>query len=166
MRNKVTDVNHAARIVQSVVINRHAGVTRLLEQHHQLTQGGAEIDCLNIGTRHHDILDPHFAQPKNVVQHGPLFRREGSAGAFRCQRICQVLAQAVFIGAAEETQNPSPQGLTVSVAVFDWNGEVLTSGVLAGVAIRRIGRCGRCRGGAAVLVHLKSNRIGVRIGIR
>ncbi len=89
-------MHHAARIVEAFAIDRHARAAGILEDHHQLGDRDVLVDGLDVGARHHDVLDAYLAEAENVVQHRPLFGQEGRLAArlFRHQGLGEVLAQA------------------------------------------------------------------------
>ena len=64
-------------IVERLGIDRHARMAGLLEQVQQVAERGVDLDRLDVGARHHDVLDAHFAQAQDVVEHRPLVGREG-----------------------------------------------------------------------------------------
>jgi hypothetical protein len=75
-RDQVADVDHAGRIVEGVVIDHEPGMGRVFEHAHQFADGDLLLHGDDVGARHHDALDPEFAQPKDILEHNGFFRRE------------------------------------------------------------------------------------------
>ena len=75
-RNQVADMNHAGRIIERVVVDYEPRMGGDLENANQLADGDVLLHGDDIGARHHDALDPAFAQPQNILEHGRFFRRE------------------------------------------------------------------------------------------
>ena len=88
-------MDHAPRVIQIVMINRHTGVTGGLKQGHHFTDCGGVFHGLNVGTRDHNIFNTRFAQLEDVGQQLALFLREGSISAFAVtsELIFQIFAQ-------------------------------------------------------------------------
>ena len=67
-----------------------------------------DLDRLDVGARHHDVLDAHLAQPQDVVEHRPLAGRKGfGIGRALGQRVGQVLAQAAAVLLPEQAGSQS-----------------------------------------------------------
>ena len=54
---EVLDVDHADQVVQSLAIDRHAGVVGFGKAKHQFVKGGRLFDRYNIDARHHHVVD-------------------------------------------------------------------------------------------------------------
>ena len=71
--------------------------------YHQVAERDRHVDRLDIGSRHHDVLDTNLAEPEDVVQHGPFFGREGAAySGIGHQRVGEILSQALALGRPHE----------------------------------------------------------------
>ena len=68
----IADVNHAARIVQRLVIDRHAAVAVRLEQFQQFAERRLLVDGIYFCAGNHHVVDAHLAQPQDIMQHGAL----------------------------------------------------------------------------------------------
>ena len=83
----------------------------LLEQHQEIAQPGRNLHGLDVGARHHDVLDTHFAQTQDVVEHRALARREGFRTGFGLgQRVGDFLAQRGAVALPEQADNTLEQG--------------------------------------------------------
>ena len=71
-RHQVADMNHPARIVERLVIDREARVFGLAEHAHQLIDGDAVVDGNDVGARHHDVLDGELAEAEDAAEHAAL----------------------------------------------------------------------------------------------
>lgn len=88
-------MHHAARVVEPLAVDRHARASRLLEEHHELADGDILVYRFDVGSRNHHVLDPNLAEAEDVVEHRPLFGREGRiAVGIRHERVGKILAQA------------------------------------------------------------------------
>ena len=72
--DEVADVDHAARIVERLVIDRQAGVAGGAKAIEHLAQGRVERKRDDVGARHHHVLDPNVVQREHVLEDGALLR--------------------------------------------------------------------------------------------
>ena len=105
---KIANVNHAAWIVERLLVDRKSRVAGRPEQVQDLPQTRVERNRDDVGARQHDVGHPHVVQRQHVLQDGALLRRELRGGAF-VDRILDVVAD----GAGRETEQP-PQPLEQS----------------------------------------------------
>ncbi len=79
------------RIVERVVEHDQARMPGILEHLHQLAERDVLLNRDDVGARHHHVVDPPFAQPKNILEHGAFFRREAEiAGRAVLQNFLEV----------------------------------------------------------------------------
>ncbi|MNE28038.1 hypothetical protein D3C80_1214650 [compost metagenome] len=105
-------MDEAAGIVEIVAIDRHARAPGLLEMDHQLADGHVHVHRLDIGARHHDVLDAHFAETEDVVQHRPLIGRKSVADiGIRHQRVGEILAELFALRWPKQAHGPRPEGI-------------------------------------------------------
>ena len=57
-------MDHAGRIVERVVIDHESRMCGDLEHANEFADGDVLLHGNDIGARHHDALDPAFAQPQ------------------------------------------------------------------------------------------------------
>ena len=108
---EVTDVDHAARVIERIGIDRHARTTGHIEDGHQFANGDALIDRFDIDARDHDVLDTDLAEAEDVVEHRPLFGRERLAQlGIGIQGNRQVLSQARGRRRFQNAGQASPEG--------------------------------------------------------
>ena len=87
-------MDEADRIVEGLAKDRHARMAGLEEARQQLAEADVDLDGLDVGARHHDVVDAHIAQAQDVGEHRPLFRREAGGGIVgRGERVGEILAQ-------------------------------------------------------------------------
>ncbi|MEY9720621.1 hypothetical protein ABIA22_003111 [Sinorhizobium fredii] len=104
-------MDHAARVVEALIVDRHAGASGFLEENHELSERDALIHRLDVGTRHHHILDADFPEAEDVVEHRPLLGRKGGvAVGIRHQRVGEILAQARRTRTAPQAGRTAPEG--------------------------------------------------------
>jgi hypothetical protein len=101
-----TDVHHADRIVERVVVDDQPRMAGALEHADQL----AELDVLlhvdDVGARNHDVADAALAQTEDVLEHPALFRREaGFAGRHGIEDVLEVGADRVRSPAEHRAQH-------------------------------------------------------------
>ena len=99
-RHQVADMDHAARIVERLAIDREPRMLGLAEHAHQLGDGHRVLHGDDVGARHHDVLDRELAEARDV-EHGALLRAEGVAVAAPGQRVLDHLAQIGLLAEAE-----------------------------------------------------------------
>ena len=98
--HQVLDVDHAARVIEGFLINRHTRMTALLEKLHNPAQTAADFDGIDIRTRDHDVVHAQFPKTQNISEQHPLFRRESRVAA-------ALPRQFVFEVFAETTSGPA-----------------------------------------------------------
>ena len=69
-------MDHAARIVERLVIDRQARVAGGAETIEHLAQRRIERERDDVGARHHHVLDPDVVKGENVLEDRALLRRE------------------------------------------------------------------------------------------
>ena len=74
-------MDHAARIVERLAVDREPRMLGLAEHSHQLGDGHRFLDGDDVGARDHDVLDRELAEAQHLEQHGALLPAEGVAGA-------------------------------------------------------------------------------------
>ena len=62
-------MDHAARIVERLVIDREPRMLGLAEHAHQLVDGDRVLDGDDVGARHHHVLDRQLAEPEDAPEH-------------------------------------------------------------------------------------------------
>ena len=135
--DEVLDVDEADRVVEGLAIDRHARMAGLLEAREELAERDVDLDRLDVGARHHDVLDAHVAEPQDVGEHRPLFRREAAGGVVRGERLGEILADgALGLQADGRLEAVEPAFL----AALGWLGRAATLGF--GLGVRRPNR--RC----------------------
>ena len=90
--HQVLDVDEADRVVERLAEYRHARMARLAEFDQEVADGDADVDGIDVGARHHDIVDADLAQPEDVGQHRPFFGREGGGNFIVGKGLGQILA--------------------------------------------------------------------------
>ena len=90
--DEVADMDHAARIVERLVIDRQARVAGGAKTIEHLAQGGIERERDDVGARHHHVLDPHVVQREHVLEDRALLRSELLARAL-LDRVLNVVAR-------------------------------------------------------------------------
>jgi hypothetical protein len=78
--DQIADVHKADGIVERIVINDETRVPGLLENFHQFAERDVLVHRDDVGARDHDVFDAMLAQPEDVPEHRPLFRREAGVG--------------------------------------------------------------------------------------
>ena len=99
-RHQIADVDHAARVVERLVIDRQPRMLGLAEHAHQLIDGDRVVDGDDVGARHHDVLDRELAEAQDAPEHAALLRAQGIALASR-KRVLDQLAQVRLLAEAE-----------------------------------------------------------------
>lgn len=95
---QIANVDHALRIIQRLIINRHAGAPGFLKEDQSFADGHILVETVDIHAWDHDIFDPNLPETQDIVQHSPLFGRKGGTdfGVVH-QRVGQILAQALAL---------------------------------------------------------------------
>ena len=75
-RDQIADMDHAGRIVERVVIDHEPRMSGDLEHLDQIAERDVLLHGDDIGARHHDALDPGFAQAEDILQHRGFFGRK------------------------------------------------------------------------------------------
>jgi len=128
----------ADRIVEGLAEHRHARMARFLKFEQQLADRNRNIDSVDVGAWHHDIVNVHLTQPENVGEHRPFFGRKSAGDFIVGERLGKILA--------DRTRCLEPKGLLETVdpplmraiAV----GRYSTATVRIGTCFRRIGTLG------------------------
>ena len=96
---QIANVDHALRIIQRLVIDRHARTPGFLKEDQRIADRHILIETVDVHTRDHDIFDPNLAETQDIVEHRPFFGRKGRTdfGVVH-QRVGQILAQALALG--------------------------------------------------------------------
>ena len=89
--NEIADVDHAARIVERLVIDGQAGMAGVAKAVEHLAQGRVERERDDVRARHHHVLDPDFVQRQHVLEDGALLGRELLARAL-LDRVFDIVA--------------------------------------------------------------------------
>ena len=98
---------HTDDIIKAVAIDRQTRMPNPRHQFNHFGQGGTLGHGDNVGTRHHDVLDPRLAELEQVEQHHALFLVEsGVVVALGDQRLHR-LAQTVSL-TADTRQRAEP----------------------------------------------------------
>jgi hypothetical protein len=107
VRHQVLDVDHADRIVEGLAVDRHARMAGGLEGADEVGQRNRDVDGIDVGPRHHDIVDPRLAETQDVAQHRPFLGREGGVeGVFPGKRVLEVFAEVGGTPEAEALAKP------------------------------------------------------------
>ncbi len=121
-------MHHATGIIEAFAIDRHARAAGFLEENHEFAQRDALVHRLDIGTRHHDVLDPDFPETQDVVEHGALGGREGIvAAALGHQGIGKIFAKVRGTSGPEDAGRPLPEGAVRSPALASRGGACTAS---------------------------------------
>ena len=91
--DEVADVDHAARVVEGLGVDRQARVACGAEDPQEVAQRGLDRHRDDVGARHHDVVDPMGAQAEHVLEHRPFLGRE-LGPAIAGQRLLQVVADS------------------------------------------------------------------------
>ena len=75
-RDQIADMDHAGRIVERVVVDHEPRMPGALEHFDQFAERDVLLHGDDVGARHHDALDPGFAQPEDILEHGRFFGRK------------------------------------------------------------------------------------------
>ena len=115
-RHQIADMDHAARIVERLVIDRQARMLGLAEHAHQLVDGHRVVHRDDVGARHHDVLDGELAEAEDAAEHAALLRTQCVALAAR-QRVLDQLAQIRLLAETERGEQAlEPGRLLVGLA--------------------------------------------------
>ena len=99
-RHQVADMDHAARIVERLAIDRQARMLGLAEHAHQLVDGDAVVDGNDVGARHHDVLDRELAEAEDAAEHAAFLHAQRVALAAR-QRVLDQFAEIGLLAKTE-----------------------------------------------------------------
>ena len=102
--DEVADVDHAARIVERLVIDRQARVAGGAKAIKHFAQRGIERKRDDVGARHHHVLDPHVMKREHVLEDGALLRAELLARAL-LDRVLDIVARR---SGRQAEQRPHP----------------------------------------------------------
>ena len=83
----------------------------LAEAREKIAEADVDIDRLDIGARHHDVVDAHLAETKDVGEHRPLFRREAGGDILGGERVGKIFADRAGALEADGGAQPSIQRL-------------------------------------------------------
>ena len=86
----VADVHHPDGIIEGVVVDHEARMGGVLEHLQQVAERNVPLHGDDVGSRHHDIVDPPLAQAQDVLEHPAFFRREAGLGAFALEQHLEV----------------------------------------------------------------------------
>ena len=112
-RHEVADVDHAARVVERLVIDGQPRVLGLAEHLHQLVHRDAFVHRDDVGARHHHVLDQELAEMQDAAKHAALLHVERVALAAR-ERVLDQLAQIGLFAEPEGLKQPlEPRRLLV-----------------------------------------------------
>ena len=104
---KIANVNHAARVVERLLVDRQSRVAGGAKQVQHLPQRGVYRDRDNVGARQHHVGDPDVVQRQHVLEDRALLGREFRGGAL-VDRVLDVLADRAR-REAEEAAEPFEQ---------------------------------------------------------
>ena len=77
-RQQVLEVDHAQHVVEMVAIDHQPGMLRALHGRDHLAQAAVDRHALDVGARHHDVVDPQLAEAQRVAdQLAPLLAEGG-----------------------------------------------------------------------------------------
>ena len=62
-------MDHARRIIERIVVDDESRMTGACKHHDEFADGDILLHGDDIGARHHDALDPAFAQAENILEH-------------------------------------------------------------------------------------------------
>ena len=123
--DEVADVDHAARVVERLVVDRQARMAGGRGTVEHLAQGRVERKRDDVGARHHHVRDPHVVKREHVLEDRALLRGELLARAL-LDRVLDVVAHGRG-RQAEQRPQPLEQAEPCSR-------DPLTDGVSAGPA--------------------------------
>lgn len=102
---EVPDVDHPARVVERLAIDRQARMPGGAEQRQQVAERRIRRDRDDVGARHHDVGDAALAQAQHVREHRPLLRGQvGDSAAVLRQRLGDVFADRTAMAQAEPVE--------------------------------------------------------------
>ena len=117
-RHQIADMDHAARIVERLMVDRQTRMLGLAEDVHQLADGYRVVDRDDVGARQHDVLDGELAEAQDTAQHAALLRAQRFALAAG-ERVLDQLAQIGLFAETEGLQHAlEPGHLLVGLAGF------------------------------------------------
>ena len=95
-------MDHAARVIERLVIDRETRMLGLAEHCHQLCDGNRLFHGDDVGPRHHDVLDRELAEAEDVEKHGALLCAEGVVARLAAsERVLDHLAQVRLLAKPE-----------------------------------------------------------------
>ena len=109
----VADVHHPDGIIEGVVVDHEARMGGVLEHLQQVAQRNVLLHGDDVGSRHHDIVDPALAQAQDVLEHAALFRREPGFGPLPFEQHLQVGADRSRAPAEHRPQQPVQPGFRI-----------------------------------------------------
>ena len=86
---EVADVDHAARIVERVVVDGQARMAGALEHLEQFAERDVLLDRDDVGARHHDVVDPGPRRPRMFLSIARSWARSRLRRAHRFQDVCR-----------------------------------------------------------------------------
>ena len=111
-------MDHPARIIERLAIDRQPRMLGLAEHAHQLVDGDAVVDGNDVGARHHDVLDRELAEAEDATQHAAFLHAQRVALAAR-QRVLDQLAEIGLLAKTELLQQAIEPGcLLVGLALL------------------------------------------------
>ena len=102
-------MNHAARIIERLVIDREPRMLGLAEHAHQLVDGDRVVDGDDVGPRHHHVRDRELAESEDAPEHVALLAAQRIALAAG-QRILDQLAQVRLLAETESRKQALEPG--------------------------------------------------------
>ncbi len=68
---EIANVNHAARIVERLSIDRQPRMARRTEEVQRLPEGRVQRERDHVGARHHDVRHPDVVKREHILQISP-----------------------------------------------------------------------------------------------
>ena len=105
----------------------------------EIAEADVDLDRLDVGARHHDVVDAHLAQAEDVGEHRPLFRREAAGDVLGGERVGEILADRAGALQADGGAQLVDPALPARASPLAARGAWLGSG--SGFARRSVVRC-------------------------
>ena len=113
-------MDHAARIIEALVIDGQSRMLGLAEHAQQLADGDRVLDRDDVGAGDHDILHRLLAETEDVEEHGALLRADGMGFTLRAgERVLDQLAQFELLAEAEAREQALEPGRLLFGRPFD-----------------------------------------------
>jgi hypothetical protein len=114
-RDEVADVHHADGVIERIVVDDETRMAGTLEDAHKFTDRNVLLHIDDVGTRHHHVANPNFAQTQDVLEHAALFRREARlARRHFLEHVLEVRADRAVAPSEQRTKRAPDPALPVA----------------------------------------------------